>query len=169
MSRKESQVVAELGKFVRAFWLELPIAAANRILGNGDEQALSKAGWKAYDAFISLSNEATNQAYQNQTVGGLTGRMMETALRAQQIGGSLSSAFFGNLWPAIGLPTAREISALRSEIAALHEEIADAVEIVESGDAPVTRSFTLTDDGVRVFSNGRAPGVKDEDDDDAAA
>jgi hypothetical protein len=169
MSRKESRVAQEWGEFVRAFWLELPIAAANRILGNGDEQALSKAGWKAYDAFISLTNEATNRVYQDRTVGALTTRAMETALRAQYIGDSLSSAFFGNLWPAIGLPTASEISALRTEIAALHGEIADAVEVVESSDAPTTRPFTLTDDGMRVYSNGHARRVKDEDDDDAAA
>ncbi len=169
MSGKQSQVGQELEKFVRAFWLELPVAAANRILGKSDDQALSKAGWKAYDALISLSNEATNQLYRDRTVGALTGRATETALRAQSIGSALSAAFFGNLWPAIGLSTASEISALRTEIAALHEEIADAVELVESSDALATRSFTLTDDGVRVFSNGRAPRVKHEDDDDDAA
>src|SRR5713101_5444010 len=83
MSGKRSHVAEELEKFVRAFWLELPLAAANRILGKSDDQALSMAGWKAYDALISLSNETTNQLYQDRTVGALTGRAMETALRAQ--------------------------------------------------------------------------------------
>jgi len=169
MGAKQSQVAQELGKFVRAFWLELPLATANRIFGKGDDAALSKAGWKAYDAFIGLTNEATNQLYQDPTVGAVTGRATEMALRAQHIGGSLTSAFFGNLWPALGLPTAHEISALRAEIAALHAEIGDAVEVVERGEAQANRSFTLTDDGVRIFTNGHDQRVTEQDDDDEAA
>jgi hypothetical protein len=161
MSGKQSQVGQELEKFVRAFWLELPLTAANRILGKSDDQALSKAGWKAYDALISLSNETVNQLYQDRTVGALTGRAMETALRAQSVGSALSAAFFGNLWPAIGLPTASEVSALRGEIAALHADLAGAVEVIESNDGLGTRSFTLTDDGVRIFNNGHTLRVKD--------
>jgi len=170
MSGKQSQVMGEWGKFMQAFWLELPAAAANRILGKGDEQALNKAGWKAYDAFVSLANEATNSLYQDKTVGSVTGQVMETALRAQHIGSALTSAFFGNLWPSIGLPTASEFASLRTEIAAVRSELAEALAPVEIEEEPEPRSaYTLTDDGVRIFSNGNGRSLKEEDDDDAAA
>ncbi|HVN90838.1 MAG TPA: hypothetical protein VMT61_13565 [Candidatus Binataceae bacterium] len=167
MSGKQSQVMGELSKFMQAFWVELPAAAANKILGKGDEHALDKAGWKAYDAFVSLANEATNQLYQDKTVGSVTGQAMETALRVQHIGNALTSAFFGNLWPSIGLPTASEFASLRTEIAAVRAELADALAPVEIEEEPVERGYTLTDDGVRIFADGR--GLKEEDDDDAAA
>ena len=73
MKDGKSQMAQELSKFVRAFWLELPVAAANRALGVGDDEALSKAGWKAYDAAISLANEATNRVYEDRTIGSLAG------------------------------------------------------------------------------------------------
>ncbi len=169
MSGKQSQVMQELGNFVQAFWLELPAAAANRILGKGDDKALSKAGWKAYDAFVSLANEATNQLYQDKTIGAVTGQAMETVLRTQHIGSALTSSFFGNLWPSIGLPTASEFASLRKEIAAVRTELAEALAPVEIEDEPEARSYTLTDDGVRIFSNGHGHSLKEEDDDDAAA
>lgn len=169
MSGKKSEVVVELSNFVRAFWLELPIAAANRILGNGDDQALNEAGWKAYDAFVSLTNEATNQLYQDRTVGTLVGRATETALRAQHIGNALISAFLGNLRSAIGLPTASEIAAPHTDLAAVRTEPAAALENRAIDDAPAPRSRTLTDDGVRFVGNGHVPSLKDEDDEDAAA
>jgi hypothetical protein len=155
-----------LANLVQAFWLELPIAAVNRALGLGDKEALSKAGWKAYDAAISLANEATNRVYENRTIGALTGGAMEAALRAGLLANSLTSAFFRNLWPAIDLPTASEIGALRAEIAALHTELVDAVEIEEERKLS---PYILTDDGVRFFTKARTPKIKDEDDDDAAA
>jgi hypothetical protein len=169
MKDRKSQMAQELSNLVRAFSLELPVAAANRALGVGDDEALSKAGWKAYDAAISLANEATNRVYEDGTIGSLAGRATETALRARLLANSLTSAFFRNLWPAIDLPTASEIAALRAEIAALHAELADAVEGVEIEEERKPSPYILTDDGVRLFTKARTPKVKNEDDDDAAA
>ena len=59
---------------------------AQRVLGNGDENALSTASWKAYDAWVNLTNEAMNRVYENAAVGAVTGRTMESALRIQQVG-----------------------------------------------------------------------------------
>ena len=92
MKKQESQVVRELGKFVQAFWLELPIAAASRLLGKGDETTFRQAGWKAYDAFVGLANETTNLMYANPAVGALTGQTMERALQIQHMGSAAASA-----------------------------------------------------------------------------
>src|ERR1700730_9311779 len=110
MKKQESAVAQELNKFVQAFWLELPMAAVNRIFGSSEESTLHKAGWKAYDAFVSLTNEATNMVYANPVVGSLTGQTMERALQIQHMGGAAASAFFGNL----GLPAASTIAELRT-------------------------------------------------------
>jgi hypothetical protein len=114
----------ELSKFCEAAWLDLPAEAAKSLLGAGNEKELRKAGWKAYDAWISLANEVTNLLYANRIVGQLTGRTMESALRLGQIGGALASAFLGNFWASVGLPTHSELVAVRAELFALREELA---------------------------------------------
>jgi hypothetical protein len=119
-----SLLAQELSNFFEAAWLELPVETSSALFGVGDEKRLRQAGWKAYDAWISLVNELTNALYSNPIVGEATGRMMETVLRLRQIGGAMAAAFFGNLWPSIGLPTQSEIIALRDELLSLREELA---------------------------------------------
>ena len=120
----KSFLAQELTKFFEAAWLDLPAEAGKILLGVGDEKQLRKAGWKAYDAWVSLANELTNAIYSDPIIGGVTGLMMESALRLRQIGGAMAAASFGNLWPSIGLPTHSEMTALRDELVALREELA---------------------------------------------
>jgi hypothetical protein len=170
MKKQESQVVRELGKFVQAFWLELPMAAANRFLGNGNETTLRKARWKAYDAFVSLANEATNTIYANPVVGALTGQTMEQALQIQHVGSAAASAFFGNLWPAVGLPTADAVAGLRNEIAALHEDLSQAVEATAEDEQAQSPMLAATSsEGLSLLRNGYLKRDEREDDEDAAA
>lgn len=169
MKQQESQVARELGKFVQAFWLELPIAAANRLLGNDDETTLRQAGWKAYDAFVGLANETTNLVYANPAVGALTGQTMERVLQIQHMGSAAAAAFFGNLWPAVGLPTANEVAGLRSEIAALHEELSQAVEAAAAEQAEAPQFAAPSGEGLSLLRNGYMKRDESEDDEDAAA
>ncbi len=168
MSGKRSQVAQELGKFVQAAWLELPVAMAQQVLGNGDENALTTAGWKAYEAWVNLTNEATNRLYENAAVGAITGRTMESALRMQQVGTTVASAFLNNLWPALGLPTADQMAGLRSEIAALHDEIGAAA-VNEKRSTTSVSSVKAADEGLKlVHGNGHVKRT-DEEKQDAAA
>jgi hypothetical protein len=168
MSGKRSEIAREFGKFVQAAWMELPALMAQRILGNGDENALSTAGWKAYDAWVNLTNEAMNRVYENAAVGAVTGRTLESALRMQQVGSTVTTAFLNNLWPALGLPTADQVAGLRSEIAALQEEIGEAT-------ANQTRSTTsvspvkTADDGLKLVRGNGHVKWTDEEKEDAAA
>lgn len=124
MAGTRSFLGQELSKFFEAVWLDLPAAAGKILLGASDERGLRKAGWKAYDAWISLVNELTNTVYSDPGVGEATGRVMESALRLRQISGAMATAFFGNLWPSLGLPTHSEIVAVREELIALRDELA---------------------------------------------
>ena len=123
MSAKKSQLMEELAKSSEALWIELPFAASMWLAGQSDEEGLREASWKAYDAWIRLANEATNRVYANPLVAGISGRLIVTALQTKRVGDALTSVVFGNLWSAIGIPTAREIHALREEVAGLRDEI----------------------------------------------
>jgi hypothetical protein len=113
----------KLSNFIENAWLNLPAEAAKALTGLGDESGLNKAAWKAYDAWVSLANEFTNALYSDPVLGEISGRMIETALRLRQLAGVTAAAFYGYFWPLIGLPTHKELVALREDLLALREEL----------------------------------------------
>jgi hypothetical protein len=123
----------QLSKFSEAM-LEVPFVAATSMFAhNGDqdrgqsgEQKLQQAGWKAYDAWMELLSESTNGLYASPEVGASVGRSMEASLRWQRLGSAMTGAFFAALWPAMGLPSAAELTELRAEVGALRDDLAVA-------------------------------------------
>jgi hypothetical protein len=148
MAGTKSFLGEELSKFYEAWWLDLPIAAAKSLLTNNNDEELTKAGWKAYDAWISLSNELTNQLYSNPAVGEITGQAIESVLRWRQMTGAMASAFFGNLWPAMELPTRGELTKLRDELVELRAALAAYIAAdASSGDG----NDPITDEKLRLI------------------
>ena len=123
MNIKQSAMTEDIGKLFEAAWVDLPKAAVKRLLVGEDQGAVSEAGWKGYDAWIRLANDASNRIYANPTFGAMAGRGMKAGLQVTRVVDALASAIFGNLWPAIGLPTATDVQALRADVKALREEL----------------------------------------------
>jgi hypothetical protein len=122
MNIKQSAMTEDFGKLFEAAWVDLPKAAVKRLMA-GEEGAVSDAGWKAYDAWVRLANDASNRIYANPTFGAMVGRGMQAGLQVTRVVDAVASAIFGNLWPAIGLPTATDVQALRADVKALREEL----------------------------------------------
>ena len=80
----KNNMTGQLTKFYEAAWLDLPLAVAQRWLG-GNPKSLRVAGWAAYDSFVALANEMTNQMYANPLVATTFGRTLETAFHLQHI------------------------------------------------------------------------------------
>jgi hypothetical protein len=166
MSGKQSEFSEGLVRLFEATWFDLPTAVARQITGRGEDKALNDkslndAGWKVYEAWVSLANDAANRLYANPAFGAASGRAFETVLRVQRVGDALSSAFFGNLWPALGLPTQDQISSLRDEVTALRAQVAngDALRRAElAGDGPV--DHPVADEGLHVVRNGTREAVR---------
>jgi hypothetical protein len=119
----------QLSKFSEAM-LEIPLVAARSMVAqdrsqNG-EQDLQQAGWKAYDAWVQLVDESANGLYASPEVGASVGRSMEASLKWQRLGSAMTGAFFAALWPAVGLPSAAELTELRAEVGALRDDLAGA-------------------------------------------
>jgi hypothetical protein len=111
-----------LVKAAEAAFIDAPFALLKRAVAGGDEREVYAAGWKAYDALINFAAEATNRLYTNESYGRFAGRTIEIALGVNRVNSAVSDALFAVLWPALGLPTAAEIEALREEVGALHDE-----------------------------------------------
>jgi hypothetical protein len=156
MPSAKSFLAQELSNFFEAAWLDLPAEAGKVLLGAGSENELRQAGWKAYDAWVNLANGLTNTLYSDPLVAEATSRVMEAALRLRQISGLMAAAFFGNLWPLIGLPTHNEMVALREELLSLRDELAAyaaRLSATEVPDAETGRAGTATSSQ----SNGYRP------------
>ena len=123
MSKQKSSLMDDLGKLFEATWIDLPTAAVRGMTAGDDKGAVREAGWKAYDALVRISNEASNALYTNRAFGEVAGRGIGLALRMRRVGDAVASAVFGNLWPAIGLPTGSEIQALRNDVRALSGDV----------------------------------------------
>ena len=164
MPSAKSFLTQELTKFFEAAWFDLPAEAGKALLGVGDENGLQKAGWKAYDAWVRLANELTNAVYADPLIAETTGRVMEAVLRFRQISGFMAAAFFGNLWPFIGLPTHYEMVALREDLLSLREELAAyaaRLPVEELPDAETADAGTAT---ARAFKgNGYRPAYRNAD------
>jgi len=119
----------QLSKFSEAM-VEMPFVAARSIFAQDrerrGEQELQQAGWKAYDAWVQLLNESANGLYASPEVGDSVGRSMEASLKWQRLGSAMTGAFFAALWPAVGLPSAAELTELRAEVGALRDDLAEA-------------------------------------------
>jgi hypothetical protein len=133
MSNKQSQIVNDITAFFEAAFIELPSAAARRLLAEEkDDQSLYAAGWKAYDAFVRIANESANQLYANPAFGEVTARSIEAALQARRASDSIASALFREVLPVLGLPSAKEIESLNRSITALREEVRAVKALQES-------------------------------------
>jgi len=126
MSIKQSAMTEDFGKLVEAAWVDLPAAAVKRLFTTDGEGAMREAGWKAYDAWVRMANDASNRMYANPTFGAMAGRGVQAGLQVTRVVDAVASAIFGNLWPAIGLPTATDVQALRADVKALREELRTA-------------------------------------------
>jgi hypothetical protein len=122
----ESQFTDELLKLAQALMPEPPSGAIKRIVEKGIDRELHEVGWKAYDKVVELANNATNRLYSSPAVGQVLGTAIDTMLRWQRFNAAVAGAFFSALWPTVGLPTASDVDAMRSDVRALRDELREA-------------------------------------------
>lgn len=103
--------------------IELPFTAARCFVDPSREREVQEVGWKAYDACIRVMNTATHQLYADPAFCSATGQTMQDGMRWHRMVSAGTGAFFGALWPAVGLPTAAEVTTLRAELRAMRSEL----------------------------------------------
>jgi len=126
----------EILKLAQCLMPEPPTAKVKRmvadIAGKRIDRQLHELGWKAYDTVVGAANNTTNRVFTSPAVGQVLGGAIDIMLRYQLFNAALAGAFFSALWPAVGLPSATEVEAIRGEVRAMRDEIRDAVAERES-------------------------------------
>ncbi|MGH7915339.1 MAG: hypothetical protein ACREPW_11940 [Candidatus Binataceae bacterium] len=143
----------------------MPFVVARSVIAQEHEQGgaqdLQQAGWKTYDAWVQLLNESANILYASPEVGASAGRSMEASLKWQRVGSAMAGAFFAALWPAVGLPTAAELTEVRAEVGALRDDLAAArLEAKEARAAEVavpSREHQVPDPLTAMWNGGWIP------------
>jgi len=126
----------EILKLAQCVMPEPPTTKVKRMVAEiadkGIDRQLHEIGWKAYDTVVGAAHAATGRVLVSPTVGQILGGAIDITLRWQRFNAAVAGAFFATLWPAVGLPTAGEVEALRSDMRAMREELHDAVAERES-------------------------------------
>ncbi len=126
MKEKNTSFTERMLSFVEAATIDLPVAAVSRIFSEDADKDFHQAGWKVYDAAIGAAIALTDSLYTSPRVGRAAANVIERSLVVQRTVDAVAGAFFGSLWPSIGLPTNSEVKALRSEVRAIREELRSA-------------------------------------------
>jgi hypothetical protein len=121
----------EILKLAQCLMPEPPTAQVKRMVAEiaekGIDRQIHEIGWKAYDTVVGAAHAATGRVLTNATVGQVLGTAIDVTLRWQRFNAAVAGAFFSAFWPSVGLPTATEVEALRSDVRAMREELRDAV------------------------------------------
>ncbi|MGH7962212.1 MAG: hypothetical protein ACRERD_10375 [Candidatus Binatia bacterium] len=120
---KTTQPMDDVVTVTKTLLFDLPLARVRQRLGLGEDKEPVATAWKGYDAGVRLAATAVDTLYRSPVVGDVVARSLDVMLRWQQVSNAVSGAFFAGLWQAVGLPTAAETQALRSELQALREEL----------------------------------------------
>jgi hypothetical protein len=138
LNSNDSTFSDEILKLAQCLMPEPPTSKVKRMVANiadkGIDRQLHELGWKAYDTVIGAANNTTNRVFTSPAVGQVLGGAIDIMLRYQRFNAAVAGAFFSALWPAVGLPSATEIEAMRGEVRAMREELRDAVAERDSKD-----------------------------------
>lgn len=128
----------EILKLAQTLMPEPPTAKVKRMVAGiadkGIDRQLHEIGWKAYDTVVGAAHAANGRVLMSPAVGQVLGGAIDIALRWQRFNAAVAGAFFATFWPAVGLPTAGEVEALRTDVRAMREELRDAVAEHDSRD-----------------------------------
>ncbi len=128
----------EMLKLAQCLMPEPPTAKVRRAIAETRiDRQVHEAAWKAYDTVVGAANGVTNRLFSSPAVGNLLGNAIDIVLRWQRFNAAVAGAFFGALWPAVGLPSANDVEAIRIDVRSMREELRDAVAERDAEKLPV--------------------------------
>ena len=128
LNSNDSASSDEMLKLALCLMPEPPTAKVRRVIAESlIDRQVHEVAWTAYDTVVGAANDLTNRLFANPAVGNVLGGAIDIVLRWQRFNAAVAGAFFGTLWPAVDLPAATDIEAIRIELRSMREELLDAV------------------------------------------
>jgi hypothetical protein len=88
-----------------------------------NREEVKAAAWKAYEAWVRAAHASIEKVMATPAVGDAAAAVLNTFLRAAQIGNSVVGSLFAPLWPMVGLTPLTETQALFDRIESLRREV----------------------------------------------
>ena len=129
----------EILKLAQCLMPEPPTAKVKRVIAESQiDRQVHEIAWTAYDTVVGAANDVTNQLFVSPAVGNVLGGAIDIVLRWQRFNAAVAGAFFAAVWPAVGLPAASDVEAIRIDVRSMREELRDAVAERDTEKSPVT-------------------------------
>jgi hypothetical protein len=113
----------DITSLYQALGSELQEVLRKASAAGGDREELEAAAWKAYEAWVRAAHASIEKVVATPAVGDAAAVVLNTFLRAAQIGNSVVGSLFAPLWPLVGLTPLTETQALFDRIESLRREV----------------------------------------------
>ena len=135
----DSSFPDETLKLAQCLMPEPPTAKVRRVIAQSQiDRQVHEVAWNAYDTAVGAANYVINGLFTSPAVGNVLGGAIDTVLRWQRFNAAVAGAFFAALWPVVGLPSARDVEAIRIEVRSMREELRDTVAERDAKQPPLT-------------------------------
>ena len=139
LNSNDSYFPDEILKLAQCLMPEPPTAKVKRVIAESlMDRQVHEIAWQAYDTVVGAANDVTNRLFASPAVGNVLGGAIDIMLRWQRFNAAVAGVFFSALWPAVGLPAATDVEAIRIDIRSMREELRDAVAEHGAEKPPVT-------------------------------
>lgn len=112
----------------QALGTELQEVLRKASASGSDREEVRAAAWKAYEAWVRAAHASIEKVVAMPAVGDAAAVVLNTFLRAAQIGNSVVGSIFAPLWPLVGLTPLTETQALFDRIESLRREVRNLTE-----------------------------------------
>ena len=139
LNSNDSSFPDEMLKLAECLMPEPPTASVRRAIAQSRvDRQVHEVAWNAYDTAVGAANYVINGLFTSPAAGNVLGGAIDTVLRWQRFNAAVAGAFVGALWPAVGLPSASDVEAIRIDIQSMREELRDAVAERDAKYPPLT-------------------------------
>jgi hypothetical protein len=114
---------ADIASLYQALGAELQEVLRKASGAGSDGEQVKAAAWKAYEAWVRAAHASIEKLVAMPAVGDAAAAVLNTFLRAAQIGNSVVGSLFAPLWPMVGLTPLTETQALFDRIESLRREV----------------------------------------------
>jgi hypothetical protein len=114
---------ADIASLYQALGAELQEVLRKASGAGSDREQVKTAAWKAYEAWVRAAHASIEKLVAMPAVGDAAAAVLNTFLRAAQIGNSVVGSLFAPLWPMVGLTPLTETQALFDRIEGLRREV----------------------------------------------
>lgn len=119
----QPQKEGDIPTLYKALGAEVQDLLRKATAAGGERGEVEAAAWRAYDAWVRATHASIEKVVAMPALGDAAAMVLNTFLRAAQVGNSVVGSLFAPVWPLVGLTPLTETQALFDRIESLRREV----------------------------------------------